>query len=304
MAFSGGKDSTVLLDIVRKVFPDTPAVCADTGLEYPEIRDFVKTVDNVEWVYPCKWDKHKREYVRTSFREVVNKYGYPLVSKEIARATEFARKNIEDGKENTVYLKKFRGELEYNGVKSRYNIEKWAFLLDAPFKVSARCCYFMKHNPVKVYQNKTGRFPIVGTLAEESNLRLIHWKKNGCNTFTKNNVQSRPLSFWTEQDILRYIRRFNLPYASRIYGQIVEDHTGRLYTTGAHRTGCVFCGFGAHLEKEPNRYQRLQKTHPELWDYCMRPKERGGLGMREPLEYIGVKVEDDTPEQLELEDSE
>lgn len=54
ISFSGGKDSTVLLDIARKLYPDIQAVYVDTGLEYPEVRDHVKTVDNVEWLYPCK----------------------------------------------------------------------------------------------------------------------------------------------------------------------------------------------------------------------------------------------------------
>jgi 3'-phosphoadenosine 5'-phosphosulfate sulfotransferase (PAPS reductase)/FAD synthetase len=52
ISFSGGKDSTVLLDLVRSIYPDVPAVFVDTGLEYPEIREFVKTFDNVVWVRP------------------------------------------------------------------------------------------------------------------------------------------------------------------------------------------------------------------------------------------------------------
>ena len=58
ISFSGGKDSTVLLDIARQVYPDIKAVYVDTGLEYPEVRNFVKSVNNVEWLHPVKWDKH------------------------------------------------------------------------------------------------------------------------------------------------------------------------------------------------------------------------------------------------------
>ena len=52
VSFSGGKDSTVLLDIARKCFPDIEAVFVNTGLEYPEIQQFVKSFDNVTILRP------------------------------------------------------------------------------------------------------------------------------------------------------------------------------------------------------------------------------------------------------------
>ena len=105
--------------------------------------------------------------------------------------------------------------------------------------------------------------------------------------FDSKNIKSMPLSFWTEQDILKYIKEYNLEYA-KVYGEIIQDDTGKLITTGEQRTGCIFCGFGCHMEKEPNRFQRLKITHPKLYDYCMKPI---GLNMKEVLDYIGVKTE-------------
>ena len=52
---------------------------------------------------------------------------------------------------------------------------------------------------------------------------------------------------------------------------------------------CVFCGYGCHLEKEPNRFQQLKESHPKIYDYCMKPWGEGGLGMDEVLNYINVK---------------
>ena len=66
---------------------------------------------------------------------------------------------------------------------------------------------------------------------------------------------------------------------------------GKYYTTGENRTGCIFCGFGCHLENEPNRFQRLKKTHPKLWKYCMKEWNDGGLGMKKVLDYVNVKIE-------------
>ncbi len=64
VAFSGGKDSTVLLDIVRRIYPDVPAVFCDTGLEFPEIREFVKQHDNIVILRP-----------EMNFRKVIETYG-------------------------------------------------------------------------------------------------------------------------------------------------------------------------------------------------------------------------------------
>lgn len=84
VSFSGGKDSTVLLDITRKLYPDTLAVFVDTRLEYPEIRQFVKTYDNVKWLKP-----------KNTFKEVIEKFGYPFISKEISDKVYGARKYLE-----------------------------------------------------------------------------------------------------------------------------------------------------------------------------------------------------------------
>ena len=85
LSFSGGKDSTALMHIARSIYPDLPAVFVDTGLEYPEIRDFVKTFENVEWLKP-----------KMNFKQVINKYGYPFISKEVSECVYGARKYLKE----------------------------------------------------------------------------------------------------------------------------------------------------------------------------------------------------------------
>ena len=81
VSFSGGKDSTVLLHMCRKLYPNIPAVFSNTGLEYPEIQSFVKKHDNVKIVRP-----------KMQFSEVISTYGYPLIGKEVAEAIYYARR--------------------------------------------------------------------------------------------------------------------------------------------------------------------------------------------------------------------
>lgn len=79
VSFSGGKDSTVLAHLVHGMYPNVPLVFANTGLEYPEIQAFAKKM-GAEFVRP-----------KMRFDEVITKYGYPLISKEVAEAIHCAR---------------------------------------------------------------------------------------------------------------------------------------------------------------------------------------------------------------------
>ena len=156
----------------------------------------------------------------------------------------------------------------------------------------------MKKSPLHEYERKTGRKPIIGTMASESQSRKNAWLVTGCNAFDSKNPISKPLSFWTEQDILKYIKKFNLPYCP-VDGDIVELENGKLATTGEQRTGCIFCMYGCHLENGyENRFQRLQKTHPRQYEYCINGGEyingiwqpsKEGLGLNHVLKTIGVE---------------
>ena len=123
-------------------------------------------------------------------------------------------------------------------------------------------------------------------MANESRLREVAYLQHGCNVFDEKKGSCTPLGFWTEQDILAYIKQFGLDYAE-IYGDIVEveDEEGnKTYeTTGENRTGCIYCMFGIHMEGTPNRFQRLEKTHPQLYKYCME-----SLGFKEVCEFMNV----------------
>ena len=168
--------------------------------------------------------------------------------------------------------------------KSQFNKEKWLPLArDAPFLISHYCCFKMKKSPMHKYQTAHKYKPILATLAEESRVRKQAWIRHGCNAFESKNPMSQPMSFWTEQDVLAYIVKYNVQIAS-VYGDIVTvgtdgnhypavDVTGNvqcnLKCSGCQRTGCVFCGFGAHLEKGETRFQRLAFEEPRKYEFCI-----------------------------------
>ena len=142
-------------------------------------------------------------------------------------------------------------------------------------------------------------------MASESVVRTQKWLQNGCNAFNAKRPHSNPMSFWTEQDVLLYIKENNLPICS-VYGDIVTDdeENGQmtladfcdmeefeldrpyLHTTGCSRTGCVLCGFGCHLEKDgQGRFELLKKTHPKFHNLLYILKNNG-VTYAEAIDWI------------------
>lgn len=277
VSFSGGKDSTVLAHLVHDLYPEVPLVFSNTGLEYPEIQAFARKM-GATFIRP-----------KMRFDEVISKYGYPLISKEVAEAIATARKM------RTGYGDMRRADLmgkraEHDGFKygsgSQYNKQKWLPLSqNTLFKISNMCCRMMKKSPLHTYEKNEKRVPFIGMLAEESRVREQAWIRHGCNAFDAVKKTSNPMSFWTEQDVLAYIKNNGLEIAS-VYGDIVavgqdgyeyEPLPGikcKLKCSGCQRTGCIFCGFGQHLLKETT-FSLISKTHPKQYEYCM----RGGNGL-------------------------
>lgn len=300
VAFSGGKDSTVLADLcgywcsIIKV--PLYLVFANTGLEYPEIQKHVKFF--AEWLR----QKYKIEVVleilrpQMRFDEVIKKYGYPMISKEVAKCVSSAKRL--DSKYGQVCRARLDGtHKQKSGEISLFNCAKYKPLLDVDFDISHRCCDVMKKNPSHDYSKRTGRKQITAQMASESRLREQQWIKFGCNGFDMAAPTSNPMSFWTEQDVLQYIKKYEIPIAS-VYGEIVfatdpeqlrfEDlyiecvGCEELCTTGAERTGCIFCGFGCHREQSPSRFERLKITHPRQYEYCIGGGEYNEDGIWQP----------------------
>ena len=265
VSFSGGKDSTVLLHLVRSVYPNVKAVFMNTGLEYPEIVQFVKTVDNVVWKKP-----------RKTVTQAWSSDGIPAVSKEVSNYINDVR---------TSKSEKLIGKrLNYRG---SFSIpRKWIFLCDkefTPYEISHHCCKYFKKLPSEDYVKETGEFPIVGTMANESSLRLNSWIRYSCNMYDGNKIQSRPLSIWTDDDIWEYIEKYNVEVCD-------------LYYRGHNRTGCFLCPYGSHLDKsEKNKFELLKEQHQQQY------KALDKLGIKRVLMDMNVNISNDSEYMKEKE---
>ena len=276
VAFSGGKDSTVLLHIVREMYPSIEGVFANTGNEFPEIVQFVRKQENIKWVKP-----------RKSFAKILKEEGYPVISKKTSRMIRDCQNPTErNAKSRKLYLSDYALDKDGNLTTIKNNSFKIAhkhrYLIDAPFKISEKCCNYLKKYPMQDYEKQSGKKPIIGTQASESKMRESAYLQTGCNNFKGGKCQ--PLGFWTEQDVLEYIYKFNLEIAS-VYGEVVLED-GKYRTTGESRTGCVACGYGCSIWKNDNdnRYLRLEQTHPKLHNHII-----NNLGFKEVLDYMNIK---------------
>ncbi len=269
VSYSGGKDSSVLLYLVRKLYPDLPAVFCNTGLEYPEIIKLVKKTSNVTVMRP-----------KTPFHQVIRDHGWPVISKKTALGLSVLR-NPTPNNQN-IWRLYDQGINRFGQSVNGFKVaQRWRFLKNAPFKISDKCCKIMKKDPIARYEKETGRAQMVGMMAADSKGREKVYLRTGCNAYDAKHPRSMPLGFWTEQDILQALKVFDIPY-SKVYGNIHQDKsTRKLFFDGVSSTGCIFCAFGLHMESTPNRFQRLRETHPKHFKFCMEK-----LGLSNVLDYI------------------
>ena len=274
-AVSGGIDSTVMYHLIHELYPDVPAVFVNTRMEFPEIVRFVRTLPNLTEIIPS-----------ITPAEIFKEYGYPVVSKDVSRTLRYAREG------SNWALRRFDGQRPDGSPSKWYatRFAKWKYLLDAPFLISDACCHELKVKPL--WQIEKERKPFIGMMASDSERRTNAYLHTGCNAFNSRKPRSMPLGIWTTQDVLRYIRDNNIPYAKEVYGEIIEDKNGILSTTLEQRTGCYACPLGQCIRRKKgteSRYERLKRLHPKQYEYAMRPLDEGGMGLAPVLDALKIK---------------
>ena len=335
----GGLDSIVLLVFLHSIGIHVPAISV-SSLEDKSIQRVHKAL-GVEIVKPGK-----------SKVEILNEFGFPVISKRIAGKIDTLQHPTEKNK--TVRHAIITGECGAQGhyaKNSRMKLpQKWLELFAgyenenegvnyriAPFKVSNKCCLYMKEQPCDRWAKEHSSCPFLGLMASEGGQREEALTDHGCNYFGKTVIRSAPFTPFLRQDILMlaiemdkwyhehsdvFEKAFHeQPYGRNpdgslkeyepletiipeIYGTIERKPDGTLYTTGAQRTGCSMCGFGVHMETRPHRFDRLRVRNPKEWEFwmygcCTDPETGEKFGWGRVLDYTGVEWEN-IPDGVDL----
>lgn len=268
--FSGGVDSTVLLYLVRKIYPEIKGVFVNTTNEFSEILKFVRTIDNVDTIRP-----------RLTFIETVRLYGFPLISKRVTKAIGYI-KYPSDKTKNVRNLVLTGINSKGKSCMSFKLAKKWYFFKNEKFDITSKCCDILKHKPFKEYQKEHDVFPLTGIMADESQQRKGNYMLYGCNIMNGKKSVGRPMSIWNNNNIWECVDKYNIPYCS-IYDDLKDDE-GNIIVEGENKTGCAFCGMGCHLEKK-SRFERLKIREPKRYNQMMELRNNG-ISYKEAIRIV------------------
>lgn len=321
----GGLDSITLLLFLRNIGIHCPAISV-SSLEDKSIQKIHKKLGVIQ-LKPAMRDDGRR-WTKSA---ILQEFGFPVISKEKAAKIELLQNPTEKNK--TVRHAIITGETgAYGGNRTGSRMKlpnKWLELFGGyenenegvnygtpNFKVSSRCCYYLKEKPADDWAKEHNSVPFLGLMASEGGRREKSLKINGCTYWGKTSVRCCPFAIFLRQDLLRLALDLKVP-VPEIYGEIksrncrddIDGDIGELYTTKAQRTGCSMCGFGIHIEERPHRFDRLREQNEKEWRYwmydCVTDPDTGEkYGWGRVLDYIGVQWEDEYVDleerQLEL----
>lgn len=302
----GGLDSITLFLFLKHIGIDAPGISVSSledrsiqrihkqlGIE--RLQSSIRNVDDDGRVH--RWTKQL----------VLQTFGFPVLSKETAAKIETLANPTDKNK--TVRHAIVTGETgAYGGFQKNSRMkmpQKWLELFGGyanldegteyktpNFKVSAKCCYYLKEKPCDDWAKEHHSAPFLGLMASEGGRRAKSLRMHGCNYFGQSVIRSAPFAIFGRSDLLQLALDLNVP-VPEIYGTIERRDDGTLYTTKAQRTGCNMCGFGIHIEDRPHRFDVLKERNPQEWEYwmfrCCTDEETGELyGWARVLDYIGI----------------
>lgn len=327
ICFSGGKDSSLLLDMYCEVLLSTQyakepikVAFADTTNETQALYQFTKYfIPYIQNKYGVTIDYTEvRPPKGLTWVSFIQKKGIPLISKAQSKAIQAVRTDMrKTGCDYETVRRLARqdkaavaelfdmgfsktGVLSITGyVSSRAEFgkkfmiaKKWLPMVDTKnceIELTHLCCVNIKEAALN---SVTGRNRMTGEQASESKHREDVYLKTGCNArMADGSYTSKPFGAMTKDGILFALQYRGTPICSD-YGEIVNGDDGHFRCTKAQRTGCALCGFGCQFDTE--RFVRLQETEPAKVRFAFKPKTEGGAGYKEAIEYMneycGTKI--------------
>lgn len=296
----GGLDSITLFLFLKSIGIYAPGISV-SYLEDASIQKIHKQL-GIE----CLESAIKPDGTHWNKAQIIQEFGFPVLSKEIAGKIETLANPTKKNK--TVRHAIVTGETgAYGGFQKNSRMkmpQKWLEKFGGyaneeenteyqipDFKVSSKCCYYLKEKPCDDWAKENNSVPFLGLMASEGGRRAKSLMINGCNYFGKSTIRSAPFAIFNRQDLLQLALDLNVP-VPEIYGTIERKKDGTFYTTKAQRTGCSMCGFGIHLEERPHRFDQLKERNPKEWHFwmyeCCTDENGEKYGWAKVLDYIGI----------------
>lgn len=242
ISYSGGKDSTVLHELVDMALPDNriPRVYANTGIELNMVRDFVK----------AKAEKDDRFIIvkpSKPIKKTLDEYGYPFKSKYHAHFVAlYQRLGLTTG------VKNYMGIGEKEIFRPCPKILQYQFTEDFNMKVSDKCCFYLKEEPLGTWaKENTKTIALIGVMKSEGGRRTMA----NCLAFNGKKLKAfQPLVPITKEWEEWFIEEHNI--------EICDIYKPPYNFT---RTGCKGCPFALNLQEE---LDTLQEFFPNERKQC------------------------------------
>ena len=229
IAFSGGKDSTVLSALIDMALPQNkiPRVYANTGIELNMIRDFVLAMQKAD---------PRVVIIKPSIpiKQMLEQYGYPFKSKEHAKWVDmFQRNGRTQSIENYCHSEKRDKEL----FRTCPKILLYQFTEENTLRISDKCCVNLKEKPLEKYSKENHKpYGINGLMQDEGGRRAY----SKCLSFHGDKLfLFQPMAPLTKEWEEWFIREYNVKICDIYYPPY-----------NFVRTGCKACPFALYLQNE------------------------------------------------------
>ena len=259
LSFSGGKDSTVLIQLIKEIQLEDKIniVYSNTKMEFETINEFIQSFDNVQIIEP-----------QTALPIIYLKHGLPIHSKHTSEMLsrlqkhnfDFVNDTFKSFEELIIKYPKCKSALKFlTGSNSKLNCPNWLKrqLKDIEFKVSNKCCEELKKKPLKLYNKQNNiKMNLIGIRKAEGGIRSAQYKS--CIVYGDVHKYF-PLFHFTDEDIDTIIEIKNI--------KISDAYT----KYGMKRTGCVACPFSKNWKEE---LEILKKYEPKKYEYAIKTYSR------------------------------